>query len=294
MKLGRKIRKIKSKILLFLRKNIPGQLYNLVVYYLAKNKFLKSIKLSKKKIIKSNNLDSINQYEFKITSQNNEDGIIDFLSKNILKPDNTFFEIGFDFHEFNSLNLIKQEWSGTLIDGDIIKCDKLRVCLKNNFSEEKVVVRNQFVDYDNINEIIRKQIILNNFDFFSLDTDGMDYWILQSLNFNPKIICAEFNPWFGKVKALTIPKSKSFNYQSDMFYGASIKAFKYLLNKKGYKLVAIESSGNNAFFINQKEFKIYFEELDIEKSFKYDPKFTDQYYQETYNRLIKRNLIDVY
>ena len=294
MKLGRKIRKIKSKILLFLRKNIPSQLYNLVVYYLAKNKFLKSIKLSKKKIIKSNNLDSINQYEFKITSQNNEDGIIDFLSKNILKPDNIFFEIGFDFHEFNSLNLIKQEWSGTLVDGDIIKCDKLRACLKNNFSEEKVLVRNQFVDYENINEIIKKEIRLNNFDFFSLDTDGMDYWILQSLNFNPKIICAEFNPWLGKVKALTIPKSKSFNYQSDMFYGASIKAFKYLLNKKGYKLVAIESSGNNAFFINQKEFKIYFEELDIEKSFKYDPKFTDQYYQETYNRLIKRDLIDVY
>jgi len=294
MKLGRKIRKIKSKILRFLRKYIPGQLYNLVVYYLAKNKFLKSIKLSKIKIIKSNNLDSINQHEFKITSQNNEDGIIDFLSKNILKPDNTFFEIGFDFHEFNSLNLIKQEWSGTLIDGDIIKCDKLRACLKNNFSKEKVLVKNQFVDYDNINEIIRKEISLNNFDFFSLDTDGMDYWILQSLNFNPKIICAEFNPWFGKVKALTIPKSKSFNYQSDMFYGASIKAFKYLLNKKGYKLVAIESSGNNAFFINQKEFKIYFEELDIEKSFKYDPKFTDQYYQETYKRLIKRDLIDVY
>ena len=294
MKLGRKIRKIKSKILLFLKKNIPGQLYNLVVYYLAKNKFIKSIELSKKKMIKSNNLDSINQYEFKITSQNNEDGIIDFLSKNILKPDNTFFEIGFDFHEFNSLNLIKQGWSGTLIDGDIIKCDKLRVCLKNNFSEGKFLVRNQFVDYDNINEIIGKEIILNNFDFFSLDTDGMDYWILQSLNFNPKIICAEFNPWLGKVKALTIPKSKSFNYQSDMFYGASIKAFKYLLNKKGYKLVAIESSGNNAFFINQNEFKIYFEELDIEKSFKYDPKFTDQYYQETYNRLIKRNLIDLY
>ena len=294
MKLGRKIRKIKSKILLFLRKNIPGQLYNLVVYYLAKNKFLKSIKLSKKKIIKSNNLDSINQYEFKITSQNNEDGIIDFLSKNILKPDNTFFEIGFDFHEFNSLNLIKQEWSGTLIDGDIIKCDKLRVCLKNNFSEEKVVVRNQFVDYDNINEIIRKEIILNNFDFFSLDTDGMDYWILQSLNFNPKIICAEFNPWLGKVRALTIPKKKGFNYQSDMFYGASIKAFKYLLNKKGYKLVAIESSGNNAFFVNQKEFKIHFEELDIEKSFKYDPKFTNLYYQETYNRLIKRDLINIF
>ena len=78
-----------------------------------------------------------------------------------------------------------------------------------------------------------------------------------------------------------------------MFYGASINAFKHLLNKKGYKLVAIESSGNNAFFINQKEFKIFFEELDIEKSFKYDPKFTDKDYKEAYNTLIKRNFVDI-
>ena len=293
MKLGRKIRKIKSEILHLLRKCIPKKLYNLFVYRLAKNKFLKNIKFPKKKLIKSSNLDLINQYEFKITSQNNEDGIIDFLSRNILKPNKIFFEIGFDFHEFNSLNLIKQKWSGTLIDGDIIKCDKLRACLKNNFSQEKVLVKNQFIDYDNINEVIIKEINLNNFDFFSLDTDGMDYWILQNLNFNPKIICAEFNPWLGKNKALTVPKKKRFNYQSDMFYGASIKAFKYLLNKKGYKLVAIESSGNNAFFINQEEFKIQFEELDIEKSFKYDPKFSNQYYKETYDRLIKRDFIDI-
>ena len=293
MKLGRKIKKIKLYILLFLRKYLSNQLYNLVIYQLSKNKFLNAIKAPKKKLIKSSNLDSINHYEFKITSQNNEDGIIDFLTKNILEPNKIFFEIGFDFHEFNSLNLIKQKWSGTLIDGDIIKCDKLRTCLKNNFSEGKVSIKNKFIDYDNINEIIKKDINLNNFDFLSLDTDGMDYWILEALNFNPKIICAEFNPWLGKINALTISKGKKFNYQSDMFYGASIKAFKSLLNKKGYKLVAIESSGNNAFFINQKEFKIQFEELDIEKSFKLDPKFTDQYYKKTYYRLIKRDLINI-
>ena len=293
MRLGRKIRKIKSEILLFLRKYFPSKLYNLIVYQLAKNKFLNSINFSKKKLNKSHNLDLINQYEFKITSQNNEDGIIDFLSKNILKPNKIFFEIGFDYHEFNSLNLIKQNWSGTLIDGDIIKCDKLSACLKKKFPQEEITVKNKFIDYDNINEIITKDININNFDFLSLDTDGMDYWILENLNFNPKIICAEFNPWLGKFKALTVPKKKQFNYQSDMFYGASLKAFKNLLNKKGYKLVALESSGNNAFFINQEEFKIQFEELDIEKSFKYDPKFTDQDYKEAYNRLIKRNFINI-
>ena len=293
MRLGRKIRKIKKNILLFLRKYFHNKLYNLIVYHLAKKKFLNCINFSKKKIPKSNNLDKINQYEFKITSQNNEDGIIDFLSKNILLPNKIFFEIGFDYHEFNSLNLIKQNWSGTLIDGDIIKCDKLSACLNKNFAKEKVFVKNKFVDYENINEIINGYVNINNFDFLSLDTDGMDYWILESLNFNPKIICAEFNPWLGKFKALTVPKKKGFNYQSDMFYGASLKAFKYLLNKKGYKLVAIESSGNNAFFINQKEFKIQYEEIDIEKSFKYDPKFTDQDYKEAYNKLIKRDFINI-
>jgi|TARA_B110000037_G_scaffold98180_1_gene115038 hypothetical protein len=293
MKLGRKIRKIKSKILLFLKKFIPSKLYNSIVYQLAKGKFLKSIKSSKKKLTKSNNLDSINKFEFKITSQNNEDGIIDFLSKNIVSPNKVFFEIGFDFHEFNSLNLIKQNWSGTLIDGDIIKCDKLKACISEKFPQKKVIVKNQFIDYENINTVIEKEESLNNFDFFSLDTDGMDYWILESLNFNPKIICAEFNPWLGEFKSLTIPKKKKFNYQSDMFYGASLKAFKHLLNKKGYKLVAIESSGNNAFFIKQKEFKMQFEELDIEKSFKYDPKFTDKVYKNVYNRLIKRDYINI-
>ena len=293
MKLGRKIKKIKSTILLFLKKFTPNLLYNFIIYQLAKSKFLRSIKFSKKKLTKSSNLDSINQYEFKITSQNNEDGIIDFLSKNIIKSDQIFFEIGFDFHEFNSLNLIKQKWSGTLIDGDIIKCDKLKACLSKKFPQEKIIVKNQFIDYENINEIIGKEGNLNNFDFFSLDTDGMDYWILESLNFNPKIICVEFNPWLGKFKTLTIPKKKKFNYQSDMFYGASLKAFKHLLNRKGYKLVAIESSGNNAFFINQKEFKIQFDELDIEKSFKHDPKFTDQDYEAAYNRLIKRDFINI-
>jgi len=189
------------------------------------------------------------------------------------------------------LNLIKQNWSGTLIDGDIIKCDKLRSCLNKNFSQSEVLVLNEFVDYDNINEIINKTKPENNFDFFSLDTDGMDYWIIENLKFNPKIICAEFNPWLGEFKALTIPKKKQFNYQSDMFYGASIKAFKNLLKKKGYKLVSIESSGNNAFFINQKEFQINFDELDIEKSFKRDPKFTFQEYNDAYSGLIKSGFV---
>ena len=139
--------------------------------------------------------------------------------------------------------------------------------------------------------VIANSITKKNFDFFSLDTDDMDYWILEKLEFNPKIICAEFNPWLGKYEKLIIPKKLNFNYKSDMYYGASLKAYQFLLNKKNYKLVAIESSGNNAFFINQHEFNIHFDELDVEKSFKLDPKFEIKTYEEVYQRLLKKEWV---
>lgn len=291
MKLGREIKKIKSKFLFFLKRYINSKIYNFIILQLAKKKFLKSINSKKIILSKSKNLDKINNYEFKITSQNNEDGIINYLTKNIISRDNIFFEIGFDFNEFNSLNLIKENWSGTLIDGDQIKCDKLKICVNKYFQSKKVNIYNNFITYENINEIIAKSENKKNFDFFSLDTDGMDYWILENLNYNPKIICAEFNPWLGKSEKLILPKKLNFNYQSDMYYGASLKAYQFLLKKKNYKLVAIESSGNNAFFINQNEFRIKFDEIDVEKSFKLDPKFEVETYNKVYERLLKKKWV---
>ncbi len=291
MKLGRKIRKFKSNFLFFLRSHLNIVIYNYIIFHLSKKKFSKCINSNKKKITKSKNLDFINKFEYKITSQNNEDGIIEYLTSKIKKPDNFFFEIGFDFNEFNSFNLIKKNWSGTLIDGDQIKCDKLSVCINKYYSKQKINISKNFINYENINKIIKIHTEKKNFDFFSLDTDGMDYWILKNLKFEPKIICLEFNPWLGKFKKLVIPKKLNFNYNSDMYYGASLKAYSHLLKKKKYKLVAIESSGNNAFFIKQKEFKINFKSLNIIKSFKLDPKFSNEEYYDVYSRLIKRNWI---
>ena len=85
-----------------------------------------------------------------------------------------------------SLNLIKNKWNGYLIEGDELKCDKLNSCIKHFFKNQKIYIENLFVDYENINEILQKKVNKLNFDFFSLDTDGMDYWILEKLNFQPK------------------------------------------------------------------------------------------------------------
>ena len=86
MKLGRKIRKIKTKILYFLKKNINSKIYDFIVFQLAKRKFLRSINAKKIILSKSKKLDKINKYEYKITSQNNEDGIIEYIFKKIPFP----------------------------------------------------------------------------------------------------------------------------------------------------------------------------------------------------------------
>ena len=293
MKLGRKIKKIKEKFLYFFRFILHRHLYNIILLKLSKRKFFNCISSKKHKIKNSQNLDKINKFEYKLTSQNNEDGIIDFLSKKIKKPDNFFFEIGFDFYEFNSLNLIKKNWSGILIDGDQIKCDKLNVCINKYFPNSNTKIKNIFINYKNINKIINNFVNKKNFDFFSLDTDGMDYWILQNLKFKPKIICLEFNPWLGEFNSLVIPKKLNFNYKSDMYFGASLQAYRNLLKKKNYKLVAIESSGNNAFFVQQNEFSFNFKELNVEKNFKRDPKYTDEDYKEVYLRLTKKRWLQI-
>ena len=92
MKLGRKIKKFKYKFLFFLRSHLHIFIYNYIILNLSKKKFKKCISSKKIRIIKSKNLDYINKFEYKITSQNNEDGIIEYLSSKIKKPDNFFLK----------------------------------------------------------------------------------------------------------------------------------------------------------------------------------------------------------
>ena len=115
----KKSKKLTTRLITnFLKSYFPNFIYP---HYL----FLKTFKNFKRKTTNpkqfdkfSNNLDQINQNEFKITSQNNEDGIIEYIF-NIVPNNKHFVEIGFGYYEFNSLNLIKKGWEGKLIDTNI-------------------------------------------------------------------------------------------------------------------------------------------------------------------------------
>lgn len=285
-----KIKKIRENILIFIEKNFFN-LYKIIIIFGGFIRFFNKINNKKKYTKFSSNLDKINDFEYQITSQNNEDGIINHIF-DILKIDKlNFMEIGFDYYQNNSLAVLKRCNKGLFIDGDNKKAIILRNVLKLFYPAKKITVQNALVDIDNINQI--KEQNFNNqeeIDFLSIDVDGIDYYLLKEINFKPKLICIEYNFWFGKDLSCAVPYKKNYSIDSlSNYVGASLKALTKLANSKGYHLIALDSACINAFFIRD-DLKHYFEILNLEKSFKYPLKFDKEIIAEIKEKLLLKDL----
>jgi hypothetical protein len=106
---------------------------------------------------------------------------------------------------------------------------------------------NAFVSFEgdqSLDAIFARTPLPHEFDLFSLDIDGNDYHLWESLNvYLPRVLVAEFNP--------SIPDSISFIQPRDMsvYQGSSLKAFVELSARKGYELIAVNAG--NAFFVKR-------------------------------------------
>lgn len=96
----------------------------------------------------------------------------------------------------------------------------------------------EFVTKENINQLISQYGFSGDLGILSIDIDGNDYWVWESINcVNPSLIICEFNPNFGDVYPIVIPYDPAFErfkaHYSGMYYGASIVALKILAGRKG-------------------------------------------------------------
>ena len=209
--------------------------------------------------LKNNNLKKIknlSDVEFQVYSQWGEDGIIDWLTNKFPEIPKSFLEIGTENYKESNTRflLVNKNWDGFLIEADeaaVKDIKSQRVFWKHNLR-----IENEFITKDNINTIIKKINVPKKIGLLSLDVDGVDYWILNKLSvLEPSIIVCEYNSLFGQKKSVTVPYKKSFirseEHYSNLYYGASIKAFVELMKKKNYFLIGTNSAGNNAFFIKK-------------------------------------------
>tara|TARA_B110000879_G_C11095093_1_gene480705 strand:- start:212 stop:1117 length:906 start_codon:yes stop_codon:yes gene_type:complete len=200
------------------------------------------------------NTNKLSDYEWKIFSQWGEDGIIQFLIREVEIKNKTFVEFGVeDFFESNCRYLLmSSDWQGFVIDGS----SKNILRLKNSYFYWKHDLQSlaAFVDKENINKLLSQSNFDRDLGILSIDLDGNDYHILKTINvFEPRIIISEFNPYFGTNRAISVPYDPEFyridKHYSGLYFGASIKAIKHLLEEKGYTLVGTGITGGNAYFV---------------------------------------------
>ena len=201
------------------------------------------------------NISNLNEVDFKVFSQNGEDGIIDYLlfSLQIEKP--KFIEIGVgDYYESNTRFLFERS-SGDGLIIDIIDNLQKRVEKNIRLWRGNLKILNRKIDSENILATLKEFNFFDNIDLFSIDVDGIDYWILEKM---PKKFCklivAEYNPYFGSNLEISVPNDKNFDrskyHHSNLCFGASLKSIINLLDRKGFVFLGTNLFKNNAFFVN--------------------------------------------
>jgi hypothetical protein len=223
-------------------------------YDLKHPKFLQGKILSE--LYHHKNIGSIQEVEFQVFSQFGDDGIIQYLVNKLDIPNKTFVEFGVEnYTESNTrFLLINNNWSGLIIDGDKKNIEFVKGDPITAMHDLHAVA--SFVTKENINQLLKNFLekgYSEEIGILSIDIDGNDYWIWNEIDVvRPVIVIVEYNSAFGNDKAWTIPYKPDFyrlQESSFQYWGASLKAFELLGQKKGYSLIGSNSAGNNAYFV---------------------------------------------
>lgn len=205
---------------------------------------------------------------FRTFSQFDEDGILLYIFSQIGFGQKLGIEIGADcrsdyfaFPESNLTNLlVNHAWRGLIIDADHKNIQKLQRFFRNcrNTTYQPPQLLQSTLTRENINSTIKQAGLSGEIDLFSLDVDSNDYWLFQALEVvKPRVLVLEINQFWQSPDPVTIP------YQTDLtafthlrqenpsYFGASLTAMVKLAKKKGYRLVALNSFGHNAFFVRK-------------------------------------------
>jgi hypothetical protein len=179
--------------------------------------------------------------ERNVHSQVGEDGIIAAICRELGITTGTAVEFGAwdGVHLSNTAALREAGWETCLIEGDP---DRYATLVKNFSGNNKVIPIQAWVQRDGPNQL--DTLLARHFskpiDLLSIDIDGDDYHIFDSLVMRPRIIVIELNP--------TIPPFIDRVNPHGSNKGSSLAALARLAKSKGYDLV--HATVFNAFFVD--------------------------------------------
>ena len=208
------------------------------------------------RLVRAQTFSKVSEAEFQVFSQWGEDGIIQYLLGKVPVDKTVFVELGVeDYSESNTRFLLcNDNWKGLIID-----CGSAhRTFLRQRGLDWRfhITAVSAFVTRENVNALLTEAGVVGDIGLLSIDLDGNDYWVLESIEaVSPRILVVEYNSVFGPDLRVTIPYRPDFErnkaHHSNLYYGASIAALMELAGKKGYACVGGNRAGNNLFFVRR-------------------------------------------
>ena len=204
-------------------------------------------------------ISSLDEVEFKVFSQWGEDGIIDWLIERAEIPPHlhSFIEFGVEsYAEANTRFLLQnRNWRGLVMDGDPARIERLNK-EKQLFWGYDLTAKSAFITRENVNDLFVDAGFSGEIGLLSIDIDGNDYWVWEAIRAIRPIICVcEYNAVFGDIWPISVPYEPHFVRTRpefrNLYFGASIAAFRSLASRKGYQFLGTNSGGVNAFFIRE-------------------------------------------
>jgi hypothetical protein len=206
-------------------------------------------------------VDSLSDAGFRVSSQWDEDGIIEWLLQKIPVSRPVFVEFGVsDYKEANTRFLLRyRNWKGLVMDGSAELVG--RILHEADAWKYDLTAKSGWITADNINSLIGDAGVNGRIGLLSVDIDGNDYWVWQALDvIDPDIVICEYQAVFGDLHPIAMPYREDFSrldaHSSGLYYGCSVRALEYLAEKKGYRLVGSNRAGNNAFFVRNDLFSL--------------------------------------
>jgi hypothetical protein len=204
------------------------------------------------------NIVSLQEVEFSVSSQWGQDGIVDWLIERagIPAPLHSFIEFGVESYRVSNTRFLLQtrNWRGLIMDSGSealpsVKADGL-------YWKHDLTVKQAFITRENINDLMTSAGFSGEIGLLSIDVDGNDYWVWEAITaVNPVICICEYNAVFGDLHPVSIPYDPHFDrakaHFSHLYFGASIAALRSLAVRKGYRFVGTNLAANDAFFVRE-------------------------------------------
>lgn len=190
----------------------------------------------------------LTDFQKNVYSQWGEDGIIEKIFDIIGVKSKVAIEFGaYDGLTLsNTANLWTKDknWKGILIESN---SQFIREAVKNIKPYNCVLIHDGVgIGKDSLESILSRNQIQTEVDILSIDIDGNDYHVFQSLEkLRPRVIICEYNP--------SIPANLDVYPDYMNHLGCSVAALQRVGAEKGYSLVSLTDT--NAIFVIDEEFQ---------------------------------------